>query len=453
MALYKIQGQAEKRQGISYEFDPQEEPLGVGGMGRVYKGKRINEKTGSTRQVAIKFMYDDLPPHVIERARREASIQLRHENLVEMLGFIETEEKSPSGMALRRHYHVVSELLEGIMLSDLLQGKLLDRDGHVVPFAQKLYKDYQNDKYHFAAYIIRSILSGLMTLHDAGYIHRDIDPTNIMVTSDGHVKLIDFGIAKQMQSLTTHDKPLTAAGAFMGKAEYAAPELVTGDVKHQSKVTDIYAVGVLLFQCIIGHPPFEGDTATVLDMQLHKKMPYYLIRNKEMRNIIRKATQKARDKRYQSVAEFRVALDHLPLDLKDDLIVWRPAYTLVAACVACICIGGATAAIWSHSASDEASTGLMDTSLSSQSSQGSSAPSPAPVATPEPKPQVDYQDLFDQADAIYRADTETEAERQANLRQALALYEKAQAAAIAANDQIYTDSTQKMIARVKRRIK
>lgn len=142
MAICKIQGNAEKQQGIYYEFDSSDEPLGVGGMGKVYKGLCINEITGQTKKVAIKFMYSDLPPHAIERARREASIRIKNENLVEMLGFIETEETNVLGEITHR-YHVVSELLEGVMLDDLLQGNLNDRYGNPVPFAQKLYSDFQ----------------------------------------------------------------------------------------------------------------------------------------------------------------------------------------------------------------------------------------------------------------------------------------------------------------------
>ena len=310
MAIYRLQGKAEKRSGIYYEFDPSEEPLGEGGMGKVYKGRCVNEVTGTAFDVAIKFMFSDLPAHAIERARREASIQIRHDNLVEMLGFIDIEEKGPLG-DIQHHYHVVSELLDGIMLDDLLAGKLTNKRGEPMPFAQKLYNDYQRDPYHFATYIIRNVLSGLMALHDAGYIHRDIDPTNIMITSNGHIKLIDFGIAKQMQSLTTNDKSLTVAGVFMGKPEYAAPELILGDIKSQDKTTDIYAVGIMLFQFVVGTLPFEGTMAELIDQQLKAKMPLKMVPFKAIRRIIEKATAKKQADRYQSAAEMRVDMEHL----------------------------------------------------------------------------------------------------------------------------------------------
>lgn len=310
MSIIKLQGRDEQMRGIHYEFDSNDEPLGKGGMGRVYRGRCIDERTNSSRDVAIKFMYDDLPESVIERARREASIRIHNDNLVEMLGFIETESKGVMG-DIKHCYHVVSELLIGVRLDYLLKGKTTDHDGTDDAFAEKLYKDYKNDSYHFALYIIKNVLSGVMALHDADYIHRDIDPTNIMVTSDGHVKLIDFGIAKKLSSLTSQDKSLTIAGQFVGKPEYAAPELVRGDVHLQNRTTDIYAIGIMFFQFIVGHSPFEGAYHEVLDMQLHKKMPLQLIKQKKVREVIAKATNKKQEQRYQSAAEFRVAVEQL----------------------------------------------------------------------------------------------------------------------------------------------
>lgn len=325
MSLYKIQGAAEKRKGIYYEFDTADEPLGEGGMGKVFKGRCVDEKTGSIRNVAVKFMYSDLPPYAIEKARREAAIHFRHDNLIEMLGFIETEERNMLGEVQHR-YHVVSELLVGVSLDHLFEGKLTDQQGHFVPFAEKLFKDYHQDPCHFAVELTRSILSGLMAMHDAGYIHRDIDPTNIMVTSDGHIKLIDFGIAKKMNSLTTHDKHLTQTGQFVGKPEYAAPELVLGAINEQNQTTDIYAVGILLFQLIVGHVPFEGDRTDILQKQVHSPLPLRLVKHVGLRKIIAKATEKSRAKRYQSAAEFRVALDQLK---NEKINVWRSMYNYV----------------------------------------------------------------------------------------------------------------------------
>ncbi len=308
--MIKLQGEKEKRLGVYYQVSSDDKPLGEGGMGKVYRGISVNERTGATRDVAIKFMFDDLPASAYERAKRESEIQLRNDNLVEMLGFIETQETDGCGNTAR-HCHVISELLTGVSLSDLLEGKTKDRHGEDVPFAVKMLQDYKNDPEHFAVVVVVNVLSGLMALHDAGYIHRDIDPSNIMLTEDGHIKLIDFGIAKQMNNLTTGDKALTVAGKFMGKPEYAAPELVLGDLAHQNQTTDIYAVGILLYQCIVGHTPFEGARHEVLDKQLKAKMPLGKVRSKALRNIIATACQKKQLLRYQSSSQMRVALESI----------------------------------------------------------------------------------------------------------------------------------------------
>lgn len=310
MAKIIIQSSEDKLNGIHYEVDTNQQPLGVGGMGQVFKGTRIDSRTGVARDVAIKFLFDDLSAGAIERAQREASIRISNENLIEMFGFITVEEPVGNGGVCKR-YHVVSELLNGVMLQDLLEGNIVDKQGQEVPYASQLYELAQNDRTKFALDISINVLSGIMALHDKGYIHRDIDPSNIFVTSDGKIKIIDFGIAKQINTLGTQDRQLTTAGQFMGKAAYAAPELVVGDVVHQNATTDIYAIGIMLFQLLTGRTPFEGATHEVLDMQLHKSIPLKDIQNKELRKIIQKATAKKQSDRYQSAAEFRVALENI----------------------------------------------------------------------------------------------------------------------------------------------
>ena len=305
-----IQGEEEKRNHIHYEVDPELPSLGEGGMGQVLKGVRVNDANGVRTTVAIKFLFEDLPAHAIERAKREASIQIHNENLVEMFGFIEVVENPESARPVKR-YHVVSELLQGVMLFDLLNGKTTDKNGQEVPFAQELYAKYQNDRFGFAVFIVKNILSGLMALHDKGYIHRDLDPSNIMITTDRKVKIIDFGIAKRLDNLNTQDQQLTSTGQFIGKAAYAAPELVLGDVHNQDKTTDIYAVGIMLFQLMTGSLPFEGTMAELIKKQLNEKVPLKMIPYKAVRNIVAKATAKKQSDRYQSAAEMRVDLEHL----------------------------------------------------------------------------------------------------------------------------------------------
>lgn len=320
MAKIKLKGKSPKDKNVYYEFDTDSEPLGEGGMGKVYRGYQVSEITGARRNVAIKFMFDGLPQSVIDRARREAAIQVISENLVEMMDFIETTVPGPNNTT-RSHYHVVSELLTGVMLADLLDGVTTTKDGRPIPFAQELYKMYLEDRASFALTIMKHVASGIMVLHDKGFIHRDIDPTNIMVTQDRTIKLIDFGIAKKLphhttggdEKLSSQDRSLTMTGQFIGKPQYAAPELVLGDIDYQNETTDIYAMGILLYQLLVGKLPFRGPVTKVLEAQKKTKTPVKDIKDlkdlKDFRKIVSRATEKDQTKRYQSAAEFRVALD------------------------------------------------------------------------------------------------------------------------------------------------
>lgn len=308
MRIKRLQGEIERRKGCHYEFDLDAKPIGEGGMGVVYHGYCVDDSHGSRSEVAIKILHEELSEEVYARAEREASIQLRHDNLVEMFGFITEFEADQFGTPVYRHY-VISEFLHGVELSDLLKGHFDSKEGKEIPYAKQLYNRYIKEREATSIEIIRCISSGVLALHDKGYIHRDIDPSNIMVTDDGLIKLIDFGIAKNMQTLGTKDKLTTSTGKFIGKAEYASPELVLGDVKSQNYSTDIYALGIVLYRLLVGYLPFEGNQYDVLQKQLHAKVPVRKIENKALARIVKKATEKAQNHRYSSIAEFRVALD------------------------------------------------------------------------------------------------------------------------------------------------
>lgn len=304
-----LQGEDEKRDGIYYEYDPFSKPIGEGGMGVVYKGFRVNASSGNRQVVAIKKMKDGLPDEVYGRACREANIRLKNDNLVEMLGLISTVEQERGGRSIRRYY-VVSEYLNGVVLTDLLKGNFKNHDGIEVPYAKKLYTDYINDRENTAVYIIKRVLAGIMALHDRKYIHRDIDPSNIMVTAEGHLKIIDFGIAKYVGELGTQDNLRTSTGKFIGKAEYASPELVLGDVKHQYFTTDVYAIGIVFYQLLVGNLPFNGSQYDIMQAQLKNSVHLRKVNFPEYRPIIKKATAKAQSDRYQSCIEMRLAIDN-----------------------------------------------------------------------------------------------------------------------------------------------
>ena len=326
-----LQGEVEKRNGIYYEYDPNSTPLGEGGMGIVYKGFRVNTISGVRQVVAIKAMRDGLPEEVYRRAHREASIQLKNDNLIEMMAFISTEEQEFGGGMIQRFY-VVSEFLKGIMLTDLLKGNFKDTDGIDIAYAKQLYSNYISDRETTAIQIIRRVLAGIMALHDKGYIHRDIDPSNIMVTKEGNLKMIDFGIAKDVSNLNTNDGLRTSSGQFIGKAEYASPELVLGDVHHQNFSTDIYAIGILFYQLLVGKLPFEGNQYDVLQAQLKKNVPVGNVPFNKYRSIIKKATAKEQSSRYQSCYEMRLAIDNPPVPIN-----WNAFITSIVLIVSVTC--------------------------------------------------------------------------------------------------------------------
>lgn len=304
MAIIKLQGEEERRAKIYYEFDSAEGLLGVGGMGDVYRGVCVNELTLGRTPVAIKYIRPCVNYQlVVEHARREASIRIKHENLMEMKGFIEVSQRNVL-QEVKKSYYVISELLDGVSLDAVLKGQLCGVDGREIPYARNLYSDYQSDSLHFGLSIAKSILSGVMALHDAGYIHRDIDPTNIMVTRDGKIKLFDFGIARKIGDIDASE-----GGLLVSKVAYASPELISGEVHKHSKPTDFYMIGILLYQLMTGRLPFEGDLHEIIEQHRSKSVPLAAFKRKDIKAIISKATEKEPQKRFLSAAEFIVAIE------------------------------------------------------------------------------------------------------------------------------------------------
>lgn len=331
MAVIRLQGQEEKYGACVYEYD-ERNMIGRGGMGEVFIGMRTDSH-GARSRVAVKHL-TNTSPEVVERARCEASIYLRNDNLVYMYGFVEKRSGDIMGSV---DYYIVSEFVDGISLDAFTEGNLVGSNGTISPSLQSLFESYVDAPARMATEIVKAVLSGIMALHDAGYIHRDIDPTNIMVTTDGKYKLIDYGVARKVDELHMGDD--RAQGVFVGKVEYAAPELIRGEVQKQGFCTDIYSVGILYFQLATGHLPFRGDRLSIINQQLKKPMPLQDVASGGIREIIRKATAKGQDKRYASAALFRADLDRLDdSDLKTGTppaINWRKV-AIVAAMVAMV---------------------------------------------------------------------------------------------------------------------
>ena len=207
--------------------------LGEGAMGAVYEAVQ----TSVDRRVAIKVIHGDLVRRegLAERFRQEARVQgqLNHPNVVALYDFVE----SSAGLFL------VQEYVDGRPLS-----AVIGREIGPIP-AEK------------ALPMFRQLLAGVGAAHTAGIVHRDLKPANVLVTHDGHVKVTDFGIAK-----VAGGSVKTQTGTRMGTMHYMAPEQVRAESVDAR--TDVYALGVTLFEMLTGHLPFDEGGSEISDWEL-----------------------------------------------------------------------------------------------------------------------------------------------------------------------------------------
>lgn len=211
--------------------------LAQGGMADVYRGIDLR----LDRPVAVKIPYPHLvdDPAFVERLRREAQAiaALAHPNVVAVYD---------QGEADGRPF-LVMELVEGESL-----GSLLSRQ---CPLPTTL-----------AVGIVLDVLSALEHAHARGIVHRDVKPQNVLLTPEGQAKLADFGIAQAQSSAT-----LSVAGELLGSIHYLAPERLSG--QPALPAADLYSVGVLLYQMLVGALPFEGDSTVVIAVQHQQRDP------------------------------------------------------------------------------------------------------------------------------------------------------------------------------------
>lgn len=320
--IVKVQGPSEIQKGIYYEYDNASIPIGMGGMGIVYEGRcfRVNNPDEYI-PVAIKKIIN-ANQEQIDRARLEASIQLKHPNLLRIYGFIPNEEYDPYQNIMVTQYYVAMERLVGVDLSSLIKGILVDRTGVDVPYARDLFNLYVKNRVEFVQTVMTGVLSAISTLHDKGYVHRDIDPSNVMITRNHEIKLIDFGIIKTVTSLSQNGHNLTQAGTIIGKINYAAPEVINGKVEQHNFTTDIYSLGVMLYQLYTGSLPFTGSEAWVMQAQLKQSLPLNNIDNTVIRKIVQKATEKEQSLRFQSAQEMSDAISNMSDVQVADVKLW-----------------------------------------------------------------------------------------------------------------------------------
>ncbi|MDR0950611.1 MAG: Stk1 family PASTA domain-containing Ser/Thr kinase [Candidatus Ancillula sp.] len=265
------------------------ELIGQGGMAEVHLGK----DTRLGRKVAIKILKTELAsdPVFLARFRREAqaSASLNHPAIVAVYDTGEETELSPAGADVHIPY-IVMEFVDGRTVRDILQAE-----------GQLTLGD--------AVEITQGVLSALEYSHKVGIIHRDIKPGNVMITSTGAVKVMDFGIARAMvDSAAT----MTQSQGVVGTAQYLSPEQARGE--RVDSRSDLYSVGCLLFELLTGRPPFVGDSPVSIAYQHVREVPPLVTDFNpdipaSISAVISKALEKDVNRRYASASEFLTDLN------------------------------------------------------------------------------------------------------------------------------------------------
>ncbi|GIW96568.1 MAG: hypothetical protein KatS3mg110_4609 [Pirellulaceae bacterium] len=257
-------------------------PLGSGGMGYVYAAEEVS--TGW--QVAIKVLSDryrrDIAMLTRIQLEAQAGMRLKHPNILRTWSINRLED------SYGEMYYVVMELVKGVSLNELLA----------------LHKKLPVWR---ACDIVRQAALGLHHAHEAGLVHRDVKPDNLLIRSDGSVKLLDFGLAM----IDEHDEEFALAMIMgqdrLGTADYVAPEQAINSYRVDRRA-DIYGLGGTLFFALVGRPPFPAET-NVEKIRAHREKPIqppHLLREdvpEELSRIVEKMMAKRPEKRFATAAE------------------------------------------------------------------------------------------------------------------------------------------------------
>jgi serine/threonine-protein kinase len=276
--------------------------IGAGGMGEVYRAR----DTHLNREVALKILPSDVAANHdrMDRFAREAksAAALNHPNIAHIYEIGESD-----GL----HY-IAMEFIDGLTLREKIH--------HERTELRKLLRYLQ----HAA--------EGLAKAHATGIVHRDLKPDNIMITSEGHAKILDFGLAKliEPQALLGNDSSEVATavmphhstpGTVMGTVGYMSPEQAQGKTKEIDQRSDIFSFGCILFEAATGKKPFEGDSVLKsLHMVVYEPAPPIADLNPaaptELQRIVRRCLAKDRDERYQSIKDVAIELKELRRELE-----------------------------------------------------------------------------------------------------------------------------------------
>ncbi len=264
------------------------ELLGRGGMADVHAGldARLN------RKVAVKLLKPSLAndPAFRTRFRQEAQAAARmaHPTIVRVFDAGEETVREPGGAEVQVPF-IVMEHVEGTLLKDLIAGGPLDPAE--------------------AVRITDGILTALEYSHRAGVVHRDIKPGNVMITTSGQVKVMDFGIAR---AISDSSATIAQTSAILGTAQYFSPEQARGEGVDAR--TDLYSTGVVLYELLTGRPPFRGGTAVAVAYQHISEAPVPPSAvnpavSPALNAVVMHALAKDRGERFQTATEFKADLD------------------------------------------------------------------------------------------------------------------------------------------------
>jgi len=249
--------------------------LGQGAMGVVYKAKDpLIDRIVAIKTINLNLAEDEKEEYEARFYQEaKAAGRLSHPNIVTIF------DVGKSGDVA----YIAMEFLQGRELRDIL-----DEESHL-PVQQVLD-------------IVAQVAQGLAYAHEHGIVHRDVKPSNIMVSRDGHVKITDFGIARMASSTVQ-----TQTGVVLGSPKYMSPEQVLG--KSIDQRSDIFSLGVMLYEMLTGQPPFVGDTINAVMYQTMNAIPPPpSTLNHEvpamLNFIVSKALAKGLDDRYQNAKEF-----------------------------------------------------------------------------------------------------------------------------------------------------
>jgi serine/threonine protein kinase/TolB-like protein len=276
--------------------------IGAGGMGEVY----LAQDTKLDRKVALKILPSELAANQ-DRMRRfvqeaKAAAALNHPNIA-------TIHEIGEGDGVN---FIAMEFIDGATLREKIHQKQTD--------LRKLLRYLQH------------VAEGLAKAHAAGIVHRDLKPDNIMITLDGHAKILDFGLAKliEQQQMTGGDSSEVATavmpqhstpGTVMGTFGYMSPEQAQGKTKEIDQRSDIFSFGCILFEAATGKKPFEGESVIKsLHMVVYESAPLLADLNPsapaELQRIVRRCLAKDADERYQSIKEVAIELKELRREME-----------------------------------------------------------------------------------------------------------------------------------------